>query len=98
MQKVATNADGSIHLCRLYFQLSYYKILRDTGVTQSLHLCVLPLRVSTSTVESVIVLGIEGGCVKFTKDQLSIRLSYWFCCGGHQAHFAHNKGVFVIGK
>ena len=40
------------------------KILRVTGATQSLHLeTVLPLSVSTSTGESVITQGIEGGCV-----------------------------------
>ena len=40
------------------------KILRDTGATQSLLLeGVLPLSVSTSTGESVIAQGIEGGCV-----------------------------------
>ena len=40
------------------------KILRDTGATQSLLLeGVLPLIVSTSTGESVIAQGIEGGCV-----------------------------------
>ena len=40
------------------------KILRDTGSTQSLLLeGVLPLGVSTSTGESVIAQGIEGGCV-----------------------------------
>ena len=39
-------------------------ILRDTGATQSLLLeGVLPLSVSTSTGESVIAQGIEGGCV-----------------------------------
>ena len=35
---------------------------RDTGVNQSLLLGVLPLSVSTSTGESVIAQGIEGGC------------------------------------
>ena len=40
------------------------KILRDTGSTQSSLLeGVLPLGVSTSTGESVIAQGIEGGCV-----------------------------------
>ena len=39
------------------------QILRDTGATQSLLLGVLPLGVSTSTGESVIAQGIEGGCV-----------------------------------
>ena len=40
------------------------KILRDTGATQSLLLeGVLPLSISTSTGESVIAQGIEGGCV-----------------------------------
>ena len=43
---------------------SFSKILRDTWATQSLLLeGVLPLGVSTSTGESVIAQGIEGGCV-----------------------------------
>ena len=45
------------------------KILRDTGATQSLLLeGVLPLGLSTSTGESVIAQGIEGGCVNLVSD------------------------------
>ena len=77
------------------------KILRDTGATQSLLLKgVLSLSVSTSTGESVIAQGVEAGCVNvhLHNGQFSVRLSYWFCCGGYQAHFTHKRGIFVIGK
>ena len=54
--------------CFVFLVSSYsqvpIKILRDTGTTQSLLLeGVLTLFVSTSSVESVIAQGIEGGCV-----------------------------------
>ena len=47
--------------------------MRDTGTTQSLLLeDVLPLSVSTSTGESVIAQGIEGGCVNVTLHKVNL--------------------------
>ena len=56
-------SEGFVYLESSYSQVPI-KILRDTGATQSLLLeGVFPLGVSTSTGESVIVQGIEGGSV-----------------------------------
>ena len=53
-------SDGFVSLVSSSSQVPI-KILRDTGATQSLLLeGVLPLSVSTSTIESVIVQGIQG--------------------------------------
>ena len=52
------------------------EILRDTGATQSLLLeGVLPLSVGTSTGDSVIAQGIEGGCVNVPLHKVNLLLT-----------------------
>ena len=60
------------------------KILRDTGATQSLLLeGVLPMGVSSSTGESVIAQGIEGGCVNIPLPKVTLVLDLVTSCGGY---------------
>ena len=77
------------------------KILRDTGATQSLLLeGVLLLSVSTSTGESVIGQGIEGGCVNVPLHKVNLvsDLVTGSVVVGTRPTLPIKWGIFVVGK